>query len=52
MDESFSPLGSLSLFLHILCSSDVVPIHLGLLRIVDVSALTRVLLILITVCMI
>ena len=52
VDVYFSPLGSLSLFLHILCSSDVVPIHLGLLRIVDVSALTRVLLILINVCMI
>lgn len=25
----FSPCFSLSLFLHILCSSDVVPIHLG-----------------------
>lgn len=36
VDVSFSPLASLSLFLHILCSSDVVPIHLGLLCIVDV----------------
>ena len=49
VDVSFSPLASLSLFLHILCSSDVVPIHLGLLCIADVLALTPVLLILINV---
>ena len=40
------------LFLHMRCSSDVVSIHLGLLCIVDVLALTQALLILINVCMI